>query len=370
MKKRERNLLFSVLLLLPVFWPASLAGQTFTDNKTAERTFMCGPETTIEIDNKYGQIRVIPWDKDSVRLEANALISSNNLSRLQKIKSNIRFDFNASGYFVTATTDLGNTGNQIFTELKNISDNLITGKNSIEINYTIYCPGQVNLTLINKFGDIYMDDIRGRVKVSLSNGDIKVNSIIGEAQIEVNFGTGVINHLSDGRLTVAYSDLMIRQADKLELTSKSSTINISNASQLKVDSRRDKLFITDVNTFFGSGDFSQIWIENLKCEANADLKFGNLTIDKVRKDFCNLDLRSEYTDINLSLAKGSHYHSDVFYNANASVSFPGNESPGNIKTEESSPGELHSSWKLGTGDDLPGLRIKAPEKCYITISEK
>ncbi len=369
MKQKDHHL-FSALLIFAVLWPVSLCGQTFTDNKKEEKTFRAGPETTIEVDNKYGQIHVIPWKKDSVRFEANALISSNNLSRVQKIKNNIRFDFSASDYYVTATTDFGNTGNQIFTELKNISDNLITGKNSIEINYTIYCPEKVNLSLINKFGDIYMDDISGRVKVSLSNGDIRINSIDGEAQIEVNFGTGVINHLTDGRLSVAYSDLMIRKADKLNLTSKSSTINITDAGLIKLESHRDKLFITNVSHLIGSGDFSQIWVDNLLCECSANLKFGNLTIDKVSADFCKLDLQSEYTDINLSLEKGVWYHADLFYIQNAFVSFPGSEESLGVTKEDSSPDEVHASWHRGQGNNLPELKIKALQKCYVNISQK
>ncbi len=361
---------FNIILLIALLYPAGLFSQTFSDNKKVERTFKVGPETTIEVDSKYGKIHVIPWKKDSVKFVADALISSNNLSRLQKIKSNIRFDFNASGYYVTASTDFGTTGSQIFTELKNISDNLITGKNSIQINYTIYCPQQVNLSLINKFGDIYMDDISGRVKVSLSNGDIRINSIEGEAQIEINFGTGVINHLSDGHLSVSYSDLMIRDADKLNLTSKSSTLNITNVGLLKLDTRRDKLFVTDVENLYGSGDFSQIWVENLHCEANADLKFGNLTIDRIRKDFCNIDLRSEYADINLSMIKGTHYQADLFYNPDAFVTFPGNMDELGVTTEDSNGNEKHSAWQTGEGSKLPELKVKASQKCYITIGQK
>ncbi|HYW95470.1 MAG TPA: hypothetical protein VE870_07785, partial [Bacteroidales bacterium] len=335
---RHKVLLFNALLLIVAVGPANLSAQTFSGDKRVEKTFKAAPGATIEVDNKYGKIHVIPWPKDSVKFIAEAAISSNNLSRLQKIKSNIQFHFSSSDYYITASTDFGNTGNQIFAELKNISDNLITGKNSIAINYTIYCPEKINLSLINKFGDIYMDDITGRVKVSLSNGDIKVNSIKGEAQIEINFGTGVINNLTEGRLTAAYSDLMIRNAGNLTVNSKSSTININKAVLVKTDSRRDKMFITDVEHLYGSSEFSQIWVDNLRCEATLDLKFGNLTVDKIRQDFCKIDISSEYADINLRIEQGTHYHSDLYYKEDAYVTFPGNGDETTVTTEESSPG--------------------------------
>ncbi len=367
---KPTNLLFSVLLILAGLSPAMVSGQTFTESKKTEKTFAAGPETTIEVDNKYGKIHVIPWQIDSVKFIAELMVSSNNLSRLQKTKNNIRFNFQSSAWYITATTDFGNAGNQIFAELKNISDNLIAGKNTIEINYTIYCPDHVNLSVINKFGDVYMDDISGRIKISLSNGDIRLNNIEGESQIEVNFGTGIINNLSDAHLSVAYSDLMIREAGKLDLTSKSSTVNIRKAGFLRVDSKRDKLFVTNAENFYGSGDFSRIWIENLTLQADASLKFGNLTIDKVNPGFKSMNFRSEYADMNIYFEKGADYHADLFYPEDAIVSFPSGIAEPEISTGKSSPSGLHASWKQGSGSDLPELRITALQKCYLNIYQK
>ena len=224
--------------------------------------------------------------------------------------------------------------------------------------------------MINKFGDMYMDDISGRINISLSNGDIRLNNVEGEAQIEVSFGTGVINHLTNGRLSVAYSDLMIREAGKLDLTSKSSTVNIGKAEFLRIDSRRDKLFVTSADNFYGSSDFSQIWIENLNKQADAILKFGNLTIDRLNPGFQNVNLRSEYADVNIYLEKGTDYLANLDYPHDAIVSFPGGKSELHITTEESSPSGLHSSWSAGKGNNLPEIQITALQKCYVNIYQK
>lgn len=353
-----------------LFITMTLSAQTFSERERIEKTFKVNPETTIEVNNKYGKIHIIPWRKDSVKYEIELNISSNSLSRVQKIRSGIKFDFTSSRHYVTAITDFGSTGNQIFTELRNLSDALITGKNTIEVNYRIYCPETVNLSIINKFGDIYIDDLNGEINISLSNGDMRINSINGVAQIEQSFGNAILNHLTDAKLSISYSDIKIKAAEKLIVNSKSSTLNIDEADLLKLDSRRDKYFITRIHTIQGSSDFSQIWIEDFQCNANLALKYGEFSIDKIRQDFCGMDIVSDYTDLNLYLEKGAGYYADLYYHEDVYLTLPDGISDLNLTTIDRSEEEKHSYFKMGNGPDLPQIKIQALEKCYLNMIVK
>jgi len=240
--------IFSLLIVIFLLFASysHSAAQTFSNEKSCTQTYKVNPETTVEINNKYGRIHVIPWDKDSVQITASMSVQTSNLARLEKVRNSINFNFTNTKYYVSAITDFGTSSNQILTELKSISDVLINGQNQIEINYLVYCPAQINLTLVNKFGDIYIDDIFGKLKISLSNGDLKINSLEGEAQLELAFGTGIINYIREGQLTVSYSDIKIKDALRLDIDSKSSTLNIERVDYLKITSRRDKYFINTV----------------------------------------------------------------------------------------------------------------------------
>ena len=102
---KPRNRLYKILLILSSLMVRnSHPAQTFTEKKNAQRVFQAGPETTIEVDNKYGKIHVVSWQKDSVKFLAELVVSSSNLARLQKIKNNIRFNFQSSAWYITATT--------------------------------------------------------------------------------------------------------------------------------------------------------------------------------------------------------------------------------------------------------------------------
>ena len=366
MKHLNQILSLVILAILPL---ASRA-QAFSDREFTVRSFPVYPQTNIEVNNKYGKIHVITWKKDSVKFVIDLNLSSSSLSKLHKVKNSIRFDFTSSNYYITAITDFGGTGNQIFTELRNLSESLIPGKNNIEVNYTVYCPESVNLTLINKFGDIYIDDLRGEINISLSNGDMKINSISGEAQIELNFGSGIFNHLTDASISGSYSDINIKQAEKLQVVSKSSTLDIDEVDLLKIDSRRDKYFLTQVHTFRGSTNFSQVWLENLGCEADLNLKFGDLTIDRILPDFCRINILSDYADLNLYVQKGTGYQADIYHPNDALINFPEGVADKLLTTIQKSENEKHSFYKTGQGENLPLLKIQALEKCYINVIHK
>jgi len=368
---KNKSSAFSILFLgaIMLSFIPQISAQTFSDTKSVTKSYKVSPETTVEINNKYGKIHVIPWDKDSVKITATMKVHSSNLSRLEKVKNSINFNFTNTKFYISAITDFGTSSNQILTELKSLSDAIITGQNQIEINYLVYCPAEINLNLVNKFGDIYIDDMIGKLKVSLSNGDLKINSIEGEAQVELSFGSGIINDIREGQLTVSYSDIKVKDALRLDIDSKSSTLNIERADYIKIVSRRDKYFINTIENFYGSSEFSQIWIENLLCETDCSLKFGSFTISDTKKEFCNINLNSDFTDINLNLSEGSKYEADIFYPDGASVNFPANKDKYGFRNEKEGL-QWHASYKTAIGESLPKLRILENQKNYISILEK
>ena len=363
-----RSILYSLLLF--VITPTLGIAQSFSEREFTERTFPVNAQTNIEVNNKYGKVQIIPWEKDSVKFVIDLNISSTSPSRLHKLKNGIRFDFTSTKYYVTANSDFGGTGNQIFAELRNLSESFIPGKNTIEVNYRVYCPESVNLSIINKFGDIYIDDLRGNININLSNGDMKINSISGESKIELNFGNARINHLSDAEISLSYADLDIKQAEKLQCISKSSNIHIDEVDLLKIESRRDKYFLADVYNIQGNSNFSQIWIEEIICDADLSLKFGDLTIDWIPTDFCKLELVSDYADLNLYFDKNTRYKADLYYHKDTYISFPGDESDIGLTTVNRSNEELHSFFSNGKEDDLSEIKIHALEKCFINLIAK
>lgn len=342
--------------------------QNFTDKLTSHRTYSAGRETTLEIQNKYGKIQVVPWEKDSISIDVDILLSESSASKLKKLKEDIGIKYSGTNFYIIAKTVIGNESSRIANELKSIGNTITGTNNQVEINYMVKVPGYLDIVLQNKFGDIYLDDLSGRVDIELSNGVLKASNLDGNTSIKLSFANGMINRLSTSTLNIAYSDLELGEAMQLDLQSKSSKINADRINVLKIDSRRDKLFFKSVEYFYGTGSFTQVWIYDLTRESDAYMKYGDLTIEHVNPDYSKIKIESEYTDITLYLNPECYSEYDILYNNKAMLRLP----QGASESASSSDGKdlTHINGIIGSGDNLSSLDIRALEKCFINVSIK
>lgn len=368
--KTKNHILYKpglIYILLAFISCSTVIGQSFTDKLSSERAFPAGRETTLEIQNKYGKIQVIPWDEDSVSIHVDIFISESSASKLKKLKEDIKIKYSGTSQYIIAKTVIGNEKSKIASEIKSIGNTLAGTNKQVEINYRVQVPPYLDIVLQNKFGDIYMDDLLGAVNIDLSNGVLKANNLEGNSAIKLSFANGMINKLSTSKMTLSYSDLELGEVMQLDLESKSSKVNADKINVLKIDSRRDKLFFKSVEYFFGTGNFTQVWIYDLLRETDAYMKYGQLTIERISPDFSKIKVESEYTDMTFYLDPKSNTGFDILHHTKARLRLPEK-----IVIEDSTDGKdlIHKRGVIGAEEPKSVMDIKAFEKCYINISIK
>lgn len=369
MQMKTKSLIFSrtgLLILLLTGSVIRAEGQTYTESKQIVRSFPARSETRLDVSNKYGKIQVIPWKKDSVRIEVELFLKSTSTAKLDKIQENIDFDFTGTNYYIIAQTNFGNKFNTFFSDLRDLSETLIPSKNKVEINYTINLPSNISLNISNKYGDIYLDDLKGPVNINLSNGDIKANRLEGVANINLNFGNGIINYYQGGRLTLTFADIEIKQAGNLDIDSKSSRIEINEAGIINMQSRRDKLSATSITDIFGNSYFSEIWINNLNEEVNFNPTYGTFRVSQINGSFTFISLKSEYTDLDLVFSRSPGYTIDLTYNPEATITYP--EEKAHVEKAEESDVLTRIRGTIGEAGQGK-VKIIASKKCNISLHE-
>ena len=357
------------LLILSALMLGTLASaQDHTDKRSVSRSFPASLETTLEVQNKYGKIQVVTWDKDSVSVDVEMFLTESSSSKLRKLKEGIKIDFTGSNTYIIAKTVIESESGRLASELKSIS-NTITGINKrIEINYMVHVPAYLDVVIINKFGDIYMDDLEGQVDIELSNGVLKANRLAGNSSIKLSFANGMIKSLGSSTMKLSYSDMVLNEVSQLDVSSKSSKLNVDSVTVLKISSRRDKLFFKKVEYFYGKSNFSQVWIYDFLRESDVYMKYGKLTIEHVMPDFSKIYVESEYTDVTLSFDREASLGFDILHHEKSVLRLPGSE----VLAEESFDGKDHYTTvgTMGRGDPVGQVIIDALQKCYINISFK
>lgn len=339
-----------------------VGAQTYTDRQKIVRSFPANVETRLDLTNKYGTVHIVPWKKDSVHIEIDLFIKSSSNSKLEKLKKSVDFEFTDTKYYIIARTNFGRKGLGFFTDLKEI----IPSKNQVKIDYHVFVPPSMNITISNKYGDIYIDDMKGSVSVNLSNGDIKANNLTGESSISLNFGNGIINELNHARLNVAYADLEIQKVKQLNIESKSSKIRVHDAGILKTSSSRDKYTVSRVDNLFGESWFSDIWLYRLNEEINYNPRYGALKVDTISDGFSFLNVSTENADLRMVFGRKTSYQLEVLKHDDAVLQLP--EEYGQLEVIEREVDAIHLKGMVGPYPNASSqVKIKAPKKCIINI---
>ena len=76
---------YKFLLIVACSIVVQLNAQVFTKSKKINRSFKINSETSLQITNKYGNIHLVPWEKDSIKMEINLEFKANKASKINKL---------------------------------------------------------------------------------------------------------------------------------------------------------------------------------------------------------------------------------------------------------------------------------------------
>jgi len=350
--------------------PLILAAQTqLTRTTNVNKSFKVNPDCNVEITNKYGNVHVFPWSKDSVSIDIVFTARATSEEKLNKIISLIDFEFTNTKYYVVANTYFKDYTNRIWTDITNIAGTLFSSGTSVEINYAVHLPVGSHLKIDNKFGNVYTTNHEGSLNLNLSNGDFKANDLKGDTKIKISFGNGSVHSISKGTLSINYAEFFdIQEAGTLVFDTRSSRINIGQAKSLQLTSRRDKFTIQNVNDLSGNCSFSYINVFGLGLTAELDSKYGSTSVQGINKNFKYLGLISSFTDINLYFGVEQEYKMELKHDKKTILSLP--SSYNTFKTELINPDE---GVMLVTGQvgNTPTGRVRIDSKSgSVTIIQK
>jgi hypothetical protein len=357
----------AVLILLWICWLTQAQVPEYTQR--INRSFKVSSTATVDIANKYGKVQVMTWDSDSVKFIIELRIKAKDQQKLQKLKQNIDFEFTTGQSFVIAHTVLGQNSQDIFKEIVDIAGTYLSTANSVTINYTVMVPDYTPLKIENKFGDVYFDNLDNTLNLTLSYGDLTAGRLNGKTDIRLSSGDGSISYMKDGQVFVSYGDLHIKEAGRLFAETRSSNVTIEKSALLKIDSRRDKLFLNDLGSLSGSGYFSAISIGDLHHDVTLSLRYGDFTVDKIFRTFSQVNLTSEYTDLALGFEKPPSFTLELTHHQDMTFTYPvGNLANLSTRVINTDNKLAMTTGKFGAGDAGSAVIIKAPRKCRISLS--
>jgi len=292
--------LIAALVLIPVV--ASLA-QSGTKTKSIKKEFVVGQDIKLNIETSFGKVHCNVWDKNLMTIDVLVTADAISDKEAQNLIDQITPVITGNSSLVEIITKIGNTGS--------------SGKSkSFSIDYTINMPRSTSISVENRFGDLYIDESTGPVKINLEYGNLTINRLTNPASdITLKFSNGTIRTAGDARLNLQYSNFKNSSASDIKSQTKFSTIDLGDLNSLVVDSEYDTYSVEKIKTMNGSGKFSTIKIEELEQKLDLTVEYGGLDVKSVNPSFSLINLIASFNGIELGIP------STASYRLNADMSF-------------------------------------------------
>lgn len=349
--------IFTIVAFL-LFLGSPLAAQNESANKSFVKTLPVGRDTKLEIINRYGDINISTWDKDSAYITAEIEAYAPDRTRLDKLIVGINVNISGTGSLVRAETVFERETIVLLESFKKFTGKLIDYESGVQINYFINIPDYVDIDIRNQFGDISAENNTGTVSIDLSNGDLRANSLNRISMLNLDFGAAEIGLVKSAKIITSFSKIRIDRSDELDLNSTSSRFDLGQAGIVDIESRKDKFFISEISTLTGVSYFTNFSIEHLVTEADLDLKFGSFDIERINGRFDNMVFKSVNTDIKANFEASASYEYEI-RQVNAFVVLPDNKTRAEKETVNENRNEYLLTGKIGTGSGKSRLKIDA-----------
>lgn len=269
------------------------------------RSFSVEENAKIEIVSKYGEVIIQTWELDSVRFEVLVKAEGRNSSVVRKSMDRVDVKFRKVGSIISAVTEVSSSGG-FFGNLMSEVEGVVGPNNKLKVDYQVWLPENVDLSVENKFGDVYLADLGGKIDLNVSHGDIKANHIFESLNMKHSFGKSDFGSISDAMLTLRGAELKADEVGKFNIESGSSEIFVEKIESIQFNSRNDKIRLTEVNEIVGEGSFTNLTADYIGGSARLDFSYGDVFLSKINRDFNSIDITGKSTDINLILNQASY----------------------------------------------------------------
>ena len=329
-----------------------LSAQSVSEKRSFMRSIPVAKDTKLEIINKYGNIQITSWNKDSVYILADVEAFAPDHSKLEKMLEGIEINITGTGPLVKAETEFEKEITVLLESLKELTEKIIKYESRVQINYYINIPDYADIDIENQFGDVSLENNTGVISVDLSNGDFKANSLDRISEFSLDFGDVEIGSVRSGKINTTFSKFVISESDDLSINSTSSRFELGKAEKINIESRRDKFFISDIAGMSGISYFTDYKIENLSGNTDLTLKYGSFDTESIDNRFEKISLDAAYCDITMDFDPSVSYRFEIRH-LNAFVVIPDN----NIKSEKEVINKDKKEYLItGTLGNNPGSR--------------
>jgi len=250
------------------------------------------------VDNQFGHVKVNLWDRDEIRVDITILATASRDDQAQRYLDGVEIVERRTGDQISLKTTISNSGfgGDRWASMVWSQDGRKENRSGLQIDYTISMPRTNALTVRNRFGNTTIPVFRAPLTVVTRFGNFYATDLKGDkVDIDVQYGTGDIREMENGKLDFQYS-----------------TLTLDKANVIMLNNKFGKMQIGEVNRIEGNIGYSGAKIGTLKetCKVRLDYS-GGFRIDQLSGSADRVDIHANFSSVVLPLSEENNGHFDV-----------------------------------------------------------
>lgn len=307
-------------ICIPIFFSfGHLVAQNVKAEKKFSKTLSAAGLSALTIENKYGEVHINTGNVQEIKVDVTMTARASNQEKADRILNDISISF-TEGKDPKFTT-VFNTHSSLKGSFSSLKGNI-----EFEVKYRVEMPKSLTLNLSNKFGDVYLANHDAALNLTVAYGSMKLDQMSGNTpkNIKLSFGNGIIDYLSGGDLTVAYSNLKLEKTQKISLKNSFSTTEIQQIDVLALENKYSNLKIESLGSADGSSAYSKFEVNTLKNALRMSTKYDSgFAIKNISQNFKEITLDNQFASVELD------------FNDQVSFDFEVDVKYGNLKLDKS-----------------------------------
>ncbi len=286
-----------------------IAGQLFAGlpeevKKVYHKHYAADKATILSVENRYGDVNMINWEKDSIVIDVVVTVDYPS-AKARDLISYITVDFSEKGNTISAVTNI----NEKFSGKWTHNDD----KKKFRIDYTIHAPAYIHLRLLNKYGDVFINELSGQAELEVRYGFIRINRLSrGHIKplntLTLAYSKGTIEEAGWLMLEMKYSKLEINHGKAIAGDTKYSHLTIDNISSVVFQSKYDEFRFGKVNNLVLVASYGDIKADEVRKKISLETRYTGVEIDHVPAGFISIDVDNAYGGVKIRIDPEASYY--------------------------------------------------------------
>ncbi|WP_316750182.1 hypothetical protein [Pedobacter gandavensis] len=348
--------------------------------KKVSKTFSVNAGDKLNLNNKFGGIIIKTWDRKEVKVDIDIKAFSNDGADAQRLLEEVNIESGKTGDQVAFKTVFSSNDGNYGSGTKRGK----VWRREVKINYLVYMPANMALTVNNQYGGLNMGDFSGALYAKVQYGSFTAGNLGSTNNyVDVQYGKADIASLNKGVIKQQYGaglnlgtvgtleldaqyvgvtintikgDASIKQqygkglsigsVNNLELNAQYTNVNLGTINgNATIKQQYNNLTIGSVNKLQVNSGYVNVKVGTLKGDGAFSLSYNKLSVDNVLTGCKNLTVTGNYTGVTLGFA--SNYNADLIVKNSYGSFNTGNNVHAKLASENGSTKNYEG--KIGSG---------------------